>query len=104
MAYSTLESIATDVVLATLDSAQRTIAVDAKVSLWTWACESKGFVERSETMTWMNLCGTEVASRAIVPIRAVQALVADTNNCLKRYQHSTCNLAEDSTHLITTIT
>lgn len=62
VAYSTLESIATDVVLATLDSAQRTIAVDAKVSLWTWACESKGFVERSETMTWMNLCGTEVAS------------------------------------------
>ena len=103
VADSALESITTDVILATLDSAQWTVAIDAKVSLRTWARESEGLVKRSETVAWMNLCGTEVASGAVVPIRAVQALVAYTNNCLRRYQHSARNLVRNSTHLITTI-
>ena len=78
-----LESITTNVVLATLDSAQRAIAVNAKMSLWAWAGESERLVERGEAVAWVNLCGTEMAGRAIVPVRAVQTLVSDADNRLR---------------------
>lgn len=83
VADCTLESITTNVVLATLDSAQWTIAVNAEVSLWAWAIQGQRFVERGESVTRVNLCGTEVASGAVVPVWAVQALVTDADDCLR---------------------
>jgi hypothetical protein len=78
-----LESVTTNVVLATFDSAQWAIAVNAKMSLWAWAGESERLVERGEAVAWVNLCGTEMAGRAIVPVRAIQTLMSDADNRLK---------------------
>lgn len=78
----TLVSITTNVVLAALDSTQGTIAIDAEMCLWTWPICRQWLVQRDKTVTWMNLRGAEVASRAVIPVGAVQALVADTSDSL----------------------
>ena len=81
-ADGTLVSVTTDIVLATLDSAQWTIAVDAKVCLWARTICGQWLVQRDEAVTRMDLFSAEVASRAVVPVGAVQALVAHSGDCL----------------------
>jgi hypothetical protein len=89
VADGTLEAVTTDIVLATLHGAQWTIAVDAEVSLWAWAGEIERLVERGEAVAWVDLCCTEVAGRAIVPVRAIQALVSNADDCLGDCKHGT---------------
>lgn len=83
VANSTLKSVATNIVLLALDSAKRAITIDTEVGLWTRTISGERLIERSEAVAWVYLCGAKAAGGAVVPVRAIQALVADANDGLR---------------------
>ncbi len=65
-----------------LSFAERTIAVNADVSLGALRHLRNRFVERYKAMSWMAVTSILEASRAVVPVRAVHALVTYTMDVL----------------------
>lgn len=86
IAHSTLVADATDVGRESLGArAKGTITADARMDdLRSQAAErlSKGLIDRHETMLGVGFAAILMACRAIIPVRAIKALVADTSNVL----------------------
>ena len=80
---STLVACASNILVVGFTGAQRAITVDAKVDLLTQVRVSDFFIKSGKTMAGMDLRCAEHASRAVVPVRAAQALVTDTIDALQ---------------------
>jgi hypothetical protein len=82
VANSALVSDALDVVLVGLAATQRSIAVDAEVANSDTTRLRNWLVEGREAMAWVDVVNVLVAVVAVVPIRAIQALVANAEDLL----------------------
>jgi len=80
MAHRALVAHTRDIGFAVV--AQRAIAVDANVACSRWVSLADGRVDGSEAMTRVCAAGILDAIVAVIPIRAVQALVADAVDLL----------------------
>lgn len=49
---------------------------------------TKRFIDGYEAMAWVNEFGVDYASGTVVPVRAIEALVADTVNILKNVSYT----------------
>ena len=75
-----------DIGFLRLGTAQRTVTVDTIMAHSFRGRDIDGLVKWSESVAGMNIFGVQNAAGAEVPIRAVQAFVADTVDMLERYQ------------------
>jgi len=79
----TLVASAADVLLVRFDSTKGTIAKDAKVDFFLPLEIRKLFEHSGKAVTRMDFICAEDTSRAEVPVRAAQTLVADTKDMLR---------------------
>lgn len=80
VADGTLIANTLDVVVLVL--AERTVAVDTYVAWLAHARYGKRLEEGREAMPWVDQGGVLDALRAVVPVRALEALVADAEDWL----------------------
>ena len=78
VAYSALVASTLDVGKVLLVLAKGPIAVDAVVTATAGKRLGKGFIDRHEAVTRVDDLSALQALRAVVPVGAIQALVADT--------------------------
>jgi hypothetical protein len=84
MTYSTLITIANNVATVAFALAEWPIAVDAIMNLGLRWCIRDWFVDRGESVARMDMLRALDAGRAIIPVRASQAFVANANDVLRR--------------------
>jgi len=82
MTYSTLITIANNVATVAFALAEWPIAVDAIMNLGLRWCIRDWFVDRGESVARMDMLRALDAGRAIIPVRASQAFVANANDVL----------------------
>ena len=100
VAYGTLISYTSDVALT---GAKRSIAVDAEVACNGRSLNSKRTIDGHESMFRVGLLGTFEAIAAVVPVRAIETLVTNTENGLHMSKQLQYDGRIEETHLITSI-
>ena len=106
VADSTLVACATDILLAGLAGAGISIAVNTKMHLLMRVEVCNLFEKSSETMTRMDFRGAENTGGAVIPVRAAQALVANTKDVLRPSISKTPQGGQvrNVAHLVTAVT